>query len=231
VKVPVALGLALIVLAFALGLPLLGWGIADWRGFFSSPVRLAYAAACILQSLVQGIGYALLPFSYTPGRREGQSGKRVARQSVVPVITRLIWAASMLVSGFSDRRSWLVFPDADWLRLLGVLIYLLALGWVYWSFITLGRQHSAEVTIQEDHQFITDGPYRWVRHPMYLGLIIFPAGAGMAFGSWIGMALPLLTTALFIWRIADEERLMHQEFGNCWETYSRRTWRLVPFLY
>jgi len=230
-KVLVALGLALAVLAFALGVPLLGWGIADWEGFLSSPVRTAYSAAAVLQSLVLGIGFSLLPFSYTPGRREGQATKRVARQTIVPIASRLVWFASLFLSGFSDRRAWLVIPDAEWLRFLGVLIYLLALGWIYWSFTTLGKQHSAEVTIQEDHRIITEGPYRWVRHPMYLGLIVFPAGAGLAFGSWVGIALPLLLAGLFVWRIGDEEMLMQREFGERWEAYCQRTWRLLPFVY
>ncbi len=230
-KILVALGLAIIVLVFALGIPLLGWGIVDWRGFIASPVRLTYTAVCILQSLVQGIGFALLPFSYSPGKREGQTGKRVARQGLVPIVTRLAWGAALLVSGFSDRRSWLVIQDATWLRFLGVLIYALALAWVYWSFVTLGKQHSAEVTIQVEHHLIMEGPYRWIRHPMYLGLVVFPAGAALAFGSWIGLALLALPVGLFIWRIGDEEKLMRQEFGERWDAYCERTWRLIPFIY
>jgi protein-S-isoprenylcysteine O-methyltransferase Ste14 len=230
-KYLIGLGLALAVLSFALGVPLLGWGITDWRGFFSSPVRLMYGAATVLQSVVIGVGFALLPFSYTPGKREGQASKRVARQSAVPILTRLVWLVGLLVSSYSDRRGWMVIGDAVWPRLLGVVIYMLALLWVYWAFLTLGRQHSGEVTVQEDHHLITDGPYRWIRHPMYLGLITFPAGAGLAFGSWIGIALPLLLVAIFVWRITDEERLMHGEFGERWITYCQRTWRLVPFVY
>jgi len=93
-----ALGLALAVLAFALGLPLLGWGIADWRGFFSSPVRLLYGVGVALQSLSIAIGYLALPFPYSPGKREGQATKRIARQSVVPIVTRLIWLSVLLIS-------------------------------------------------------------------------------------------------------------------------------------
>jgi protein-S-isoprenylcysteine O-methyltransferase Ste14 len=166
-----------------------------------------------------------------PQKAQGQASKRVARQSLVPIASRLIWLAALFLSCYSDRRSWLTIPDATWARFLGVSLYALALAWIYWSFLTLGKQHSAEVTIQEGHQFITRGPYRWVRHPMYLGLILFPAGAGLAFGSWLGMALPLLTTFLFVWRIGDEEKRLHQEFGESWEAYARRTMRLVPFVY
>jgi protein-S-isoprenylcysteine O-methyltransferase Ste14 len=60
-------------------------------------------------------------------------------------------------SGYSDRRSWPSIPDATWARFLGVSLYALALAWIYWSFLTLGKQHSAEVTIQEGHQLITRG--------------------------------------------------------------------------
>lgn len=66
---------------------------------------------------------------------------------------------------------------------------------------------------------------------MYLGLIVFPMGMGLVFRSWIGAALPLLMIGLFAWRIGDEERLMRQEFGEHWEIYGKRTWRMIPFLF
>jgi protein-S-isoprenylcysteine O-methyltransferase Ste14 len=190
-----------------------------------------YAVGVGLQSMVMAVGVLLIRFPYTLGRRRGQVGKRVARQSIVPIVTRLLWLAVLLISPYSDRRNWMVIADSDWLRFIGVLLYLLALAWVYWAFWTLGRQHSGEVTIQPQHELITQGPYRWIRHPMYLGLTVFPAGAALAFGSWIGMAIPFLLVGLFIWRIADEEKLMHQEFGDRWDAYCRRTWRLLPLVY
>ena len=226
-----ALGLAFFMLAFALGVPLLAWGITDWQGFFSSPARLLYGAGVGLQSLAIGVGLLLLPFPYTPGRREGERAKRVTRQSIVPMLTRLVWLAVFVVSPYSDRHTCAVIADAIWLRSAGVLVYLLGLAWVCWAFLTLGKQHSGEVTIQKEHVLVTGGPYRWLRHPMYLGLIVFPLGAGLVFGSWIGMALPLLLIGVFAWRIGDEEKLMHQEFGERWEAYCQHTWRLIPYLY
>ncbi len=225
------LALALFMLGFALGVPLLAWGIADWQGFAASPVRLLYAASVAFMALVAGVGYLLLPFPYAPGRREGERGKRVSRQSIVPIMARLLWLAAFVIAPYSERHRWLVISGAAWLRYAGVLVYVLGLGWVYWAFLTLGTQHSAQVTVQPGHKLVTSGPYRWLRHPMYLGLIAFPLGVGLVFGSPVAVALPLLMVGVFVWRIRDEEQLMRREFGEQWEAYCRHTWRLVPYVY
>ncbi len=230
-KYAIALGLGLAVFGFALGVPLLGWGIADWRGFLSIPVRAVYSVTVLLQAALLFVGYLLLPFTYLPSQQRGQAGKQVVRQAVVPIVARLVWLVALVIAGWGDRRDWLQLPDPSWVRYLGLLIYILALGWIYWSFWTLGRQHSAEVTIQEHHVLVTRGPYRWVRHPMYLGLLLFPMGAALVFGSLLAVGLQLVLVLLFVWRIGDEERLMAEEFGDRWVAYSSRTWRLIPRVY
>jgi len=230
-RIIIALGLALFMIAFAFGVTLLGWGISDWQGYFENPVRWLYCMSVVFVALVSGIGYILLPFPYTLGRREGDTKKRITRQSIVPLVTRLIWFFIFIISPFSDRHNFAVVINAAWLRYVGVLLYLLGFTWVGWSFLTLGKQHSGEVTIQREHELITNGPYQWVRNPMYLGLIVFPFGVGLVFGSWIGMALPLLLIGLFVWRIRDEEKLLKQEFGQKWDNYCQHTWRLIPYIY
>jgi protein-S-isoprenylcysteine O-methyltransferase Ste14 len=102
---------------------------------------------------------------------------------------------------------------------------------VFWSGIALGRLYSAEVTIQKDHQLITDGPYRYIRHPRYAGGIIYALGFALLFRSWIGFAALILALGVFMLRIRDEEALMQAEFGQEWEAYCKRSWRLIPFIY
>jgi protein-S-isoprenylcysteine O-methyltransferase Ste14 len=230
-KYVVALGLALFMLGFALGVPLLGWGINNWQGFFFNPARVLYSISVGLLALSVSVGLHLLRFPYTPGKREGERSKQVSRQSIVPLLTRLVWLAVFVISPYGDRRDIAIIGAGDALRYGGVLLFVLGLVWVGWAFLTLGKQHSGEVTIQSGHQLITNGPYRWLRHPMYLGLIVFPMGVGLVFRSWPGVLLPLLLIGLFIWRIGDEEALMHQEFGEQWERYCQRTWRFIPYLY
>ncbi len=227
----VAVVLPIFIWLFALGLPLLGWGITGWQGFFSNPARMVYGVLIGLFGLGLGAGFFLLRFPYIPGKREGESGKRVSRQAIVPIVTRLVWAVVFFVSPYTDRRELAIIGAGDAIRYAGLLVFAAGLAWVCWAFLSLGRQHSAQVTVQPGHRLVTRGPYRWLRHPMYLGLVVFPMGAGLAFRSWLGVLLPLLTLGLFVWRIGDEEALMQREFGEEWEGYCQRTWRLIPYLY
>jgi protein-S-isoprenylcysteine O-methyltransferase Ste14 len=229
-RILTSLGLALFMVLFSLGVPLLGWGIADWQVYFNNPARLSFSISVVVIAFICGIGYLLLPFQYDLGKREGDKQKQVTRQSIVPLVTRIIWLCIFILSPFSDRHNFLEI-NILLIRIMGVMIYIAGFSWVIWSFLTLGKQHSGEVTVQKGHKLITKGPYKWVRNPMYLGLILFPLGIGLVFGSWIGITLPILLVFLFIWRIRDEEELMGKEFGDEWQKYSKHSWRLIPFIY
>ena len=85
--------------------------------------------------------------------------------------------------------------------------------------------------VQKVHQLVTDGCYRWVRHPIYTGSLLAFAGGFLVFRSkvvWLALPLYLLGT---VWRVADEERLLAQTFADEYERYRARTWRLLPFIY
>jgi protein-S-isoprenylcysteine O-methyltransferase Ste14 len=102
---------------------------------------------------------------------------------------------------------------------------------MHWAEATLDKQFSVEVTIQEGHRLVTDGPYRYLRHPRYLGIILFTTGISLVFRSWLTLIFIAVLTLVLIWRIHDEEALLHQEFGPDWEAYSQRSWRLIPFVH
>lgn len=103
-KYLVSIGLALFMLGFALGVPLFAWGITDWQGFFSNPARVLYGVSIGLWALAVGGVLLLLRFPYTPGKRKGDRSKRVSRQSIVPILTRLVWLAVFVISPYDDRR-------------------------------------------------------------------------------------------------------------------------------
>jgi protein-S-isoprenylcysteine O-methyltransferase Ste14 len=95
----------------------------------------------------------------------------------------------------------------------------------------LGRRFSGLVAIQEGHKLVTSGPYRHIRHPSYLGLILGSFGWSLVFRSLIGVALSLLLIPPLVARMNSEEALLESEFGENYARYRKRTWRLIPFVY
>jgi protein-S-isoprenylcysteine O-methyltransferase Ste14 len=99
-----------------------------------------------------------------------------------------------------------------------------------WARVHLGRNWSATVTIKDQHELIADGPYRFVRHPIYTGLLVAILGTALARGDWRGMlAMAIVSWAL--WRkLTIEERWLAQQFGDDYAAYRRRVAALVPFI-
>jgi len=216
-------------LALYLGISLLGWGLADVGSFFSSSARLGYAV--VIAAFGVAVAYQAV---VAPQGIEGSSGlkeKRVPRQAAVGYAMLLVLAIGLIVLPFCDRRGLAVLPESPFVRWPGVFVTAIGYALVFLSGIYLGRQYSAEVTIQENHNLITAGPYRLIRHPRYLGILLLTLGASLAFRTWVGLALLPFVLALLLWRIHDEEALMAKEFGEEGRAYCRRAWRLVPHIY
>ncbi len=101
-----------------------------------------------------------------------------------------------------------------------------------WAISALGRFFTIVVAVQQDHRVVERGPYRWLRHPGYLGTILAVTGVGLAEGDWASVAIMLLTilTACAI-RIPVEERALVRELGDEYTAYAQRTARLLPGLF
>ena len=90
---------------------------------------------------------------------------------------------------------------------------------------------SGLVAIQKDHALVTDGLYRVIRNPSYLGLMVMLAGWALAFRSLLGLALAAAFVPPLIARIHSEEALLGKHFGAEYDAYRARTWRLIPYVY
>jgi protein-S-isoprenylcysteine O-methyltransferase Ste14 len=211
-------------------LPLLGWGFDDLAGFFSLPQFIGYAISIIAFGLLAG--YMIQrPGGMGNTLGKGQESKFVPRQRVVRIgLTIMLFGALVLVP-FSDRRNFWVMADVPVMRWAGLALGNLGLGLIFWSSWALGRLYSPEVTLQTDHHLITDGLYRYIRNPRYLGGLLEGIGLSLLFCSWIGLFLTLVFLITILFRIKDEEVLMGREFGAEWAAYCKRSWRLIPFLY
>lgn len=99
-------------------------------------------------------------------------------------------------------------------------------GWAIW---TLGALFTPIVRTTADQPVVSDGPYRFVRHPSYTGLLLFLAGIGFVFGDWVGVAAVVLgSTAALAYRIRIEEAALIAAIGEPYQAFAATRKRLVP---
>jgi protein-S-isoprenylcysteine O-methyltransferase Ste14 len=228
-KILRGIGSLLYTLAIYVGLPLFGWGLDDLSGFFSVPQFLGYSISIAIFGLVYSYQMIEHPESLLAGK--GQNTKFVPRQRTVRILVTGLLLGALILMPFTDRRDIGAMDNSPIARWLGLVLATLGMGLIFWSGLSLGRLYSPEVTIQKNHRLIIDGPYRSIRHPRYLGGMLQGIGLSLLFRSWIGMVLTFLFFVIILFRIQDEEVLMGKEFGEEWESYCKKSWRLIPRLF
>jgi protein-S-isoprenylcysteine O-methyltransferase Ste14 len=160
-------------------------------------------------------------------------GTEVKREGSWPTIVRLIRSAALAVFlvlyALDDPllRA-LALPLHDWLRWMGVALGILSLVLYGWSRLTLGSEWSSKLRFQEKHQLITIGPYTWVRHPIYLSLLIFMTGISLVTANWVLIVFLAVSFMDLMLRIPKEEQMMIEKFGEEYEAYMIRTGKLIP---
>ena len=99
-----------------------------------------------------------------------------------------------------------------------------------WTRLHLGNNWSQTVTIKEDHELITSGPYSLVRHPIYSGLLTGFIGSAIALDKWRGIVAVLLVFIVLWHKLRLEEKWMHSQFGEAYESHSIKVAILIPYL-
>jgi len=196
------------------------WGRGGAAAFFSHPALTALA-------VVFWVMVAVSPFcggNLSPGLREDRGNRWVL------AVLGILGLALGYLPAWSDRTNFFTL-DGDALRWFGVALFVFG-AWVrLWPVAVLGDLFSGLVAIQPGHRLVTDGPYATIRHPSYLGLLLYSLGWALAFRSGLGVLIVLLFIPPLVARIHSEERLLASEFGAEYEAYRRKTWRMIPGLW
>lgn len=122
-------------------------------------------------------------------------------------------------------------PDSAIPGWLGAALTAAGLGFAAWARVHIAGNWSGTVTLKENHELVRSGPYRWVRHPIYTGLLLAFAGTAIATGEWRGV-LALLIALISLWRKSRlEERWLAEQFGAEYARYRREVPALVPGVY
>ncbi len=116
-----------------------------------------------------------------------------------------------------------------WVQVLALVLLLLGTVLREWAIAVLGSAFSRTVRVDKDQRLVTSGPFRWIRHPAYTGMLIMDTAIVLGLGTWIGalvMFAILLLAALY--RIRVEERALLAAFGEEYRAYMQTTAPLFP---
>lgn len=139
------------------------------------------------------------------------------------------------ISVVSSVVEWAYFTDASsvrWLTVLGVLLMITGISIRIWAIKTLGKNFTATATITDNHQFISSGPYKFVRHPSYLGAFLAIVGCPVFLNATLATLIAFLSmTIAYIIRINVEEKMLTSYFCESYERYKRETKMFIPFIW
>ncbi len=116
------------------------------------------------------------------------------------------------------------------LEALGIAVCVCGLAFAVWARLHLGRNWGQPMTLKEGHELVTTGPYSYVRHPIYSGILLAMAGSALVTGVLPLAALVLIGT-YFVVSARTEEKIMGQQFPGQYPEYKRRTKALLPFVW
>jgi len=197
-----------------------GWG--GGQGLFSHPAR----AGLVMIMALAALRLLFVPFDFfATGQRE------VRRQRSATFLALAAVYAAFWFLPYADKRGVFVFSESGAVRYAGFLLVLVGTIIRLGAMVQLGPLFSGFVTIQKDHRVIDSGFYRWVRHPVYAGSLLALVGVFLIFRSrTIIVVFPGYFVGV-LWRMAAEEQLLLEEFGDEYRGYQQKTWRLIPLIY
>jgi protein-S-isoprenylcysteine O-methyltransferase Ste14 len=140
----------------------------------------------------------------------------------------------LLLFWAGPNHAWLnvpLTPNPEAVRAAGALSCVGGLAFAIWARRTLAGNWSSSVTFKQDHELIETGPYRYVRHPIYTGMLLMALGSAIARGSeraWLGL---VVMTIGFSIKLRQEEALMLRHFPDTYRSYRSRVKALVPFIF
>ena len=175
---------------------------------------------------------------------------------IIWLVFALVWLVGALTAKRTVRRNWLaniawrggiagsvillynLLPDSPFrtgelpilaLNVLGLVLAATGVALAIWARLYLGRNWGDPLSVKQDAELVTLGPYAYIRNPIYTGVLIGMLGSALV--NWWA-AIPLIwSAAYFVYASRSEEQLMLKEFPETYPAYKAQTWRLIPYIY
>ena len=157
------------------------------------------------------------------------------RKSIVDIVLISAGGVGLAAPLFYLFSPWLDFANYDlpgWLGWIGTAVFAAALLLLWRSHADLGRNWSATLRIRQQHSLVTDGIYRYIRHPMYAAHLLWAIAQGLLLENWLAGWVFLVTfIPLYLVRAPKEEQMMLDNFGEEYRNYISRTGGIIPRLW
>ena len=185
-----------------------------------------------LASPFLGLLFFASEFALGRWRRSSGAGGREMDRGSLSMLWRVIGVAITAAVLVSALRIGPRLPGGVPWGWAGVAVWVVGAALRWWAIRHLGRFFTVDVAVADGHRVVDDGPYRFVRHPSYTGLLLEFAGLGLALDNPLSLTLMIFPTLLaLLHRIRIEETVLRTNLGEPYAAYMRRTKRLIPLVY
>jgi protein-S-isoprenylcysteine O-methyltransferase Ste14 len=160
--------------------------------------------------------------------RRVKTSEKEQSQKVIRLLVNLAFSSAIVLSALDHRFAWSAVP----LQIIFIGDAVVLLGLLIIFFVFKENTFTAQtVEVEAGQKVISTGPYALVRHPMYVGGLVFMLGIPLALGSWWGLLAIVLFAPALAWRILDEEKLLAKDLPGYAEYCKKVRYRLVPFVW
>ncbi len=148
------------------------------------------------------------------------------RVSVIPLALVFVIIYRFMPKSFRDH----AWASNNPLLYVGLLLFLAGIVLAFWARITMGEDWGMPMTVKQKPGLVTSGPFRYIRHPIYSGLILMALGSSFVENSyWI--VVTLVALFYFTYSAFSEEKMLAEQLPKAYPAYVSRTKRLIPFVF
>jgi protein-S-isoprenylcysteine O-methyltransferase Ste14 len=204
-----------------LGLSFLAWGLDHLSLFFANPARATFSLVVLLQALINArMAYVAPPDSKHEHRLDLASWRSFMLEMI------------FVLAAFSDRRNLLTWGENLPLRWVGLVIYLSGYAfsiWTNWTWITHLQREGPRA--MEHPVLLFEGPFKRIRYPSMVYLVLYCLGFSILFRSWMGLVLIIPLIGGIINRINNLEKIFEVQYKQIWPLRRHTSKRIIPYLY
>jgi len=211
---------------FVVGISVLGSVFFIPAGSFRFWQAWVYIGISVVPALIAFIYF----YKHDPKVLERRSllKEKVPEQKRIMIFIYVTWLIAILLPGFDHRYGWSRLPL--WLTVLSQLCVLSGILMAYWV-VTINRFAARTIQVESGQTVISEGPYRTIRHPMYLGMCVMWLFTPLALGSYVTLPAFGLFIPLMVLRLLNEEEVLRKELAGYNEYCTRTLFHLVPHVW